>query len=156
MECSLVLLGMNCLRAADCVLAERNFSTTDLTASPNNPDCEMGASSKNTFSFSRISVRFSHKWRSAATEPAIERPTVRAVCLVSGSAQLFHSLWSQTSPFVHLLKHVRLVGLKNGHHVEGHACLTGRDVGLPDKGGSGPTWLSRKEGAGIPGRRQRG
>ncbi len=30
--------------------------------------------------------------------------------------------------------------------MEGHACLTGRDVGLPDKGGSGPTWLSRKEG----------
>ncbi len=82
-EWSLVLLGMNCLRAADRVLAERNFSTTELTASPNNPDCEMGASSKNTFSFSRISVRFSHKWRSAATEPAIERPTVRAVCLVA-------------------------------------------------------------------------
>ncbi len=36
------------------------------------------------------------------------------------------------------------------------ACLTGRDVGLPDKGGSGPTWLSRKEGAGLPRRRQRG
>ncbi len=82
-EWSLVLLGMNCLRAADCVLAEQKFSTTELTASPNNPDCEMGASSKNTFSFSRISVRFSHKWRSAATEPAIERPTARAVCLVA-------------------------------------------------------------------------
>ncbi len=82
-EWSLVLLGMNCLRAADCVLAEHNFSTTELTASLNNPDCEMGASSKNTFSFSRISVRFSHKWRSAATEPAIERPTARAVCLVA-------------------------------------------------------------------------
>ncbi len=60
-EWSLVLLGMNCLRAADCVLAEQKFSTTEPTASPNNPDCEMGASSKNTFSFSRISVRFSHK-----------------------------------------------------------------------------------------------
>ncbi len=69
MEWSLVLLGINCLRAADCVLAERNFSTTELTASPNNPDCEMGASSRNTFSFSRISVRLSPKWRSAATEP---------------------------------------------------------------------------------------
>ncbi len=161
-EWSLVLLGMNCLRAADCVLAERNFSTTELTASPNNPDCEMGASSKNTFSFSRISVRFSHKWRSAATEPAIERPHSACGVLsgsesqVSGSAQLFHSLWTQTSPLVHLFKHVHLVGLKDGHRVEGHACLTGRDVGLPDKGGSGPTWLGRKEGAGLPGRRQRG
>ncbi len=75
---------------------------------------------------------------------------------VSGSAQLFHSLWSQTSPFIYLLKHVRLVGLKDGHRVEGHACLTGRDVGLSDKGRSGPTWLSRKEVAGLPGRRQRG
>ncbi len=74
-EWSLILLGINCLRAADCVLAERNFSTTELTASPNNPDCEMGASSTNTFSFSWISVRLSHKWRSAATEPAIERTT---------------------------------------------------------------------------------
>ncbi len=74
-EWSLILLGMNCLRAADCVLVEKNFSTTELTASPNNPDCEMGASSRNTavpagihcmnslheFSFSRISVRLSHK-----------------------------------------------------------------------------------------------
>ncbi len=25
--------------------------------------------------------------------------------------------------------------------MEGHACLTGHDVGLPDKGGSGPTRL---------------
>ncbi len=74
---------------------------------------------------------------------------------VSGSAQLFHSLWSQTSPFVHLLKHVRLVGLKDGHRVEGHASLTGRDVGFPDKGGSGPTWLIWKEGVGLPGRCQR-
>ncbi len=73
---------------------------------------------------------------------------------VSGSAQLLHGLWSQTSPLVHLLKDVRLVGLKDGHRVEGHTCLTGRDVGLPDKGGSGPTRLGRKEG--LPGRRQRG
>ncbi len=79
-EWSLVLLGINCLRAVDCVLAERNFSTTELTASPNSPDCEMGASSRNTSSFSLISVRFSHKWRAAATEPAIGR---RAVCLVA-------------------------------------------------------------------------
>ncbi len=49
-EWSLVLLGINCLRAADCVLAERNFSTTELTASPNNPDCEMGASSRTRIS----------------------------------------------------------------------------------------------------------
>ncbi len=41
-EWSLILLGMNCLRAADCVLAERNFCTTELTASPKRPDCEMG------------------------------------------------------------------------------------------------------------------
>ncbi len=103
----------------------------------------MGASSKNTFSFSRISVRFSHKWRSAATESAIECPTARAGCLVALRAKSvalrssFHSLWSQTSPLVHLFKNVRLVGLKDGHRVEGHACLTGRDVGLSDKGGSG-------------------
>ncbi len=82
-EWSLVFLGINCLRAVDCVLAERNFSTTELTASPNSPDCEMGASSRNTSSFSLISVRFSHKWRSAVTEPAIGRPTARAVCLVA-------------------------------------------------------------------------
>ncbi len=101
-EWSLILLGMNCLRAADCVLAERNFSTTELTTSPNSPDCEMGASSRNTFSFSLISVRLSHKWRSAATEPAIECPTARAVCLVAlraKSVALCSSL-SQTSPFL--------------------------------------------------------
>ncbi len=40
--------------------------------------------------------------------------------------------------------------------MEGHTCLTGRDVGLPDKSGSGPTRLGRKEGAGLPGRSQRG
>ncbi len=56
-EWSLILLGMNCLRAADCVLVERNFSTTELTASPNSPDCKMRASSRNTFTFLRISVR---------------------------------------------------------------------------------------------------
>ncbi len=39
--------------------------------------------------------------------------------------------------------------------MEGHACLTGRDVGLSDKGGSGPTWLSWKEGTRLPGRCQR-
>ncbi len=50
-EWSLVLLGINCLRAADCVLVERNFSSTEITASPNSPDCEMGASSRNAFSF---------------------------------------------------------------------------------------------------------
>ncbi len=82
-EWSLVLLGINCLRAADCILAERNVSITEIPASPNNPDCEMGASSRNTFSFSQISVRLSHKWCSAATEPAIERPMARAVCLVA-------------------------------------------------------------------------
>ncbi len=81
-EWSLVLLGINCLRAVDCILAERNFSITELTASPNSPDCEMGASSRNTSSSSLILVRFSHKWRSAATEPAIGRPTARVVCLV--------------------------------------------------------------------------
>ncbi len=75
---------------------------------------------------------------------------------VSGSAQLFHSLWSQTSPFIHLLEHVRLVGLEDGHRMAGHACLTGRDVGLSDKGESSPTWLSWKEGTRLPGRRQRG
>ncbi len=122
------------LRAADCVLAERNFSTTELTASPNNPDCEMGASSKNTLSFSRISVRFSHKWCSAATGTRHRAPQGTCGVLsgsespVSGFAQLFHSLY-QTSPFVHILKYVRLVGLKDGHRVRGHACLTGRDVG---------------------------
>ncbi len=75
---------------------------------------------------------------------------------VSGSAQFLHGFWSQASPFIHLLKDVRLVGLKDGHRVEGHTCLTGRDVGLPDKSGSGPTWLGMKEGARLPGRRQRG
>ncbi len=162
MEWSLVLLGINCLRAADYVLAEQNFSTTELTASPNNPDCEKGASSRNTFSFSLISVRLSHKWRSAATEPAKERPTARAGVFggsqsqVSGPAQLFDCLWSQTNPFLHLLKYNRLIGLEDGHRMEGHACLTGRDLGLSDKGGSGPTWLSWKEGTRLPRRRQRG
>ncbi len=65
---------------------------------------------------------------------------------VSGSAQLLHSLWSQPSPLVHLFKDVRLVGLKDGHRVEGHACLTSRDVGLPDKGGNGPTGLVGRRG----------
>ncbi len=119
-EWSLVLLGMNCLRAADCVLAERNFSTTELTASPNNPDCEMGASSKNTFSFSWISVSIqpqmafcSHWTRHRAPHGACGMLS-GSESQVSGSAQLLHSLWSQTSPLVHLFKNVRLVGLKDG------------------------------------------
>ncbi len=126
----------------------------------------MGASSKNTFSFSRISVKLSHKWRSAATESAIERLTARAVCLVAlraKSVALRSSFTASgvrgreaTSPLIHLLKDVRLVGLKDGHRVEGYTRLTGRDVGLSDKGGSGPTRLGRKEGAGLPGRHQRG
>ncbi len=143
-------------------LGGAEFLHYELTASPNSPDCEMGASSRNTFSFSRISVRFSHKWLSAATEPTIERPTARAVCSVALRAksvaqlQLFYSLRSQTSPLVHFLEDVRLVGLKDGHRMEGHACLTGRDVGLPDKSGSSHTWLRRKEGVGLPRRHQRG
>ncbi len=84
-EKSLALLGMNWLRAADWVLAERNLSTTALTASPNNPDCEMGASIKNVFSLSRISVRLSHRWRSAATEAAHRAP--HGTCGVLGGSQ---------------------------------------------------------------------
>ncbi len=34
---SLVLLGINCLRAVDCVLEERNFSTTELNRFPEQP-----------------------------------------------------------------------------------------------------------------------
>ncbi len=30
--------------------------------------------------------------------------------------------------------------------MEGHACLTSRDVGLPDKGGNGPTGLVGRRG----------
>ena len=60
-EGSLALLGMNCLNAADCDLEERNFSTTVLTASPNRPNCEIGASRRKTFSLSQISVRLSHR-----------------------------------------------------------------------------------------------
>ncbi len=71
---------------------------------------------------------------------------------VGGSAQFLHGFWSQAGSFIHLLQDVRL----DGHRVEGHTCLTGRDVGLPDKSGSGPTRLGRKEGAGLPGRCQRG
>ncbi len=66
---------------------------------------------------------------------------------VSGSVQLLHGFWSQASPLIDLLKDIRLVGLKDGHHVEGHTCLTGRDVGLSDKGGSGPTQRDFQEGA---------
>ncbi len=40
--------------------------------------------------------------------------------------------------------------------MEGHACLTGRDVGLPGESESSPTRFGRKEGAGLPRRRQRG
>ncbi len=40
--------------------------------------------------------------------------------------------------------------------MEGHTCLTGRDVGLTDQSGSSPTRFRRKEGAGLPRRRQRG
>ncbi len=83
LEGSLILLGINCLRMSNCDLADRNFSTTELTTSPNNPVWEMGASRRKTISFSRISVRFSHKWLSADTEPAMERPTALAVCLVA-------------------------------------------------------------------------
>ncbi len=38
--------------------------------------------------------------------------------------------------------------------MKGHACLTSCHVGLSDKGGSGPTWFSRKEREGLPGRSQ--
>ncbi len=40
--------------------------------------------------------------------------------------------------------------------MEGHTCLTGHDVGLTDQSGSSPTRFRRKEGAGLPRRRQRG
>ncbi len=118
------VLIANCLRAVDCILAERNFSTTELTASPNSPDCEMGASSRNTSSFSLISVRFSHKWHSAATEPDIGRPTVRAVCLVALRAKSVSLRSSFTASGVRpvpsdFLEDVRLVGLKDGHRMEG-------------------------------------
>ncbi len=139
---------MNCLRAADWVLAQRNLSTTALTASPNNPDCEMGASIKNTFSFSRISVRLSHRWRSAATEATIERPTARAVCLVALRAKSVALRSSFTaSGVMDLLQDVCLVGLKDGHCVKGHTCLTGRDVGLP-KARRKWSYTAWKEGGG--------
>ncbi len=43
--------GMNCLNAADCVLAALNLSTMALTASPNKPEPEIGASRRKAFSF---------------------------------------------------------------------------------------------------------
>ncbi len=113
-EWSLVLLGINCLRAADCVLTEQNFSTTELTATPNNPDCEMGASSRNTFSFSRISVRLSHKCRSAATEPAIERPCAALLLPLESDQSLHPSPW------------VRPPGRLGGWPSYGGSCLPDR------------------------------
>ncbi len=72
--------GMNCLSTADCVL-------TVLTTSLNKPELEIGASRRKPFSFSLISVRFSHRWHSAATKPVRLRPTTRAVCLVARRAK---------------------------------------------------------------------
>ncbi len=66
---SSALHGMNCLKAADCVLAALNLSTTGLTTSLNKPELEIGASRRKAFSFSQISVRFSHRWHSATTKP---------------------------------------------------------------------------------------
>ncbi len=43
--------GLNCLNAADCVLAALNLSTMALTASPNKPEPEIGASRRKAFSF---------------------------------------------------------------------------------------------------------
>ncbi len=98
-EWSLVLLGINCLRAADCVLAERNFSTTELTASPNSPDCEIGASNKNTFSFSRINevqpqMALHGHWTRHRAPYGACGVFSGSESQVSGSAQLFDSLWS--------------------------------------------------------------
>ncbi len=70
-----------------------NFSTTELTASPNSPVWEMGALRSKTFSFSRISMRLSHRWHSAATEPAIKHPTIQAVCLVALRAKALGAIW---------------------------------------------------------------
>ncbi len=54
--------GMNCLNAAGCILAALNLSMTVITTSPKNPELEIGASRRKAFSFSLISVRFSHRW----------------------------------------------------------------------------------------------
>lgn len=137
---SRALLGMNCLRAADCVLAVRNVSTTELTTSLNKPDREIGATSRKTFSFLQISVRFNQRCHSTATKPAIVRPT----------GELLDHHQCQAPALIHFLEDIFLVGLKNGHGMKHHTCLTSRYVGIPHEGGRGSTRLRRKKRAGLP------
>ncbi len=71
-EWTLVLLAINCLRAVDCVLEERlEFLHYRANRFPKQPRLRPAGTPPPS---SLISVRFSHKWRSAATEPAIGRP----------------------------------------------------------------------------------
>ncbi len=53
----------------------------------NKPEPEIGTSRRKAFSFSLISMRFYHRWRSAITKPAILCPTGRAVCFVARRAK---------------------------------------------------------------------
>ncbi len=114
---------MNCLNAADCVLAALNLSTKMSTASPNKPELETVASRRKTFSFSLISVIFSNRWCSATTKPAILRLTTRAVCLAAQRA--------------------KSVSLKDGHCVASRTCLSRCHLGLTDQSGGGPTKRGR-------------
>ncbi len=54
---------------------------------------------------------------------------------------IFSPTPSYTVPLVHLLQHLHLVGLKDGHGVESRACLSRHCVGLTDQSGIGPTSL---------------
>ncbi len=69
---------------------------------------------------------------------------------VGGPAKLLNSLGGHTVPLIHLLQYLHLVGLKDGHSVESCTCLSRHHVGLTDQSRGGPTWLGRKDRAGLP------
>ncbi len=65
------------------VLCLPNLVATELTASPNRPEGEMGASRRKVRSLSLMPVRLSHRCLLRGTLAAIERPMAQAVCLVA-------------------------------------------------------------------------
>ncbi len=125
--------------------------------------CQWGHRWGNDQPWAPQTVRLSHRWRSAIYQEWIcHRVSYSMSNVLSGSqgqvcgfTELFDCLWCQATALIHLFEDIRLVGLEDGHSVEGHACLTSHNVGLPDKGGRGPTWFGWKEGAGLPWRCQR-
>ncbi len=104
---------MNCLRAADCVLFERNLSTTDAGCVQQKhllPLTDLGQiEPQMAFCGHRSHHRAPHGACGVLGGSQSQ---------VSGSAQFLHGFRSQAGPFIHLLQDLCLVGLKDGHCVD--------------------------------------